>query len=148
MNRPRRGNSKAEDNTNSAWFHNRGKSLIKINTMLLGKTATNPSSFVTSKSTVSVKFMLKNPFAGNNINTGWFGNKSPCVILLEGIKFITHGGKPKRIQKSTFVCGGNERNCRSGREIKSFGWKKKAAFATCAHDMIIGRRWNGDGIRW
>jgi hypothetical protein len=54
-----------------------------------------------------MKFVAKNPLARDNINTRWFGNKRPHVILLKGIKLIAHGGEPKRIKKSMLVGGGN-----------------------------------------
>lgn len=148
MNRPRRGNSKTKNNTNSAWFNNRRKSLIKVNTMLLGETTTHPTSFVTSESAIGMKFMTKNPFARNNVNTRRFGNKSPCIILLKSFKFIAHSRKPERVKKSSLITGWNRRDGWGGGKIETFGGEKKSSFSTGAHDMIIGERWYKNGIGW
>ena len=94
MNRPGRRNSKTENNSNSAGFNNWRESLIIVNPRLLRKTPTDPTSLVTCKRAIRMKFVSKNPLAGDDIGTRWFGNERPGVVLKKSIEFVTHGRVP------------------------------------------------------
>ena len=72
VNRPRGRDIKTKNNTNSAWFNDRRESLVEIDSMLLRKTPTDPSSLIACKSTVSVKLVLKNPLTGDDIGVSGF----------------------------------------------------------------------------
>ena len=115
MNRPRGRNNNTKNDTNSTWFDNRRESLMIIDAVLLRKTMADPTGFISSKSTISVKFVPKNPFTGDNIGISWFGNEGPCIILSESIKLIAHSSMSERIKKGTLVSCGNWRNSCSGR---------------------------------
>jgi hypothetical protein len=97
MNWPRRTNNKTKKNMNGLRTDNRRESLIESNTILLREPTTDPSCFISSKRTISMKFVMENLFTRNNISTGRFGNKTPSVILKKRIKLITHSRMTKRI---------------------------------------------------
>jgi hypothetical protein len=49
------------------WFDNRTEGLIEVNTWALCKTAENPARLVSLKGTVSLKLVLENPLAGDDM---------------------------------------------------------------------------------
>ena len=52
-----------EDGANGARLNDGRESFFIVNAMLLRKTATNPASFITRKTTVGMEFLTENPFA-------------------------------------------------------------------------------------
>ena len=94
MNKPGRRNSKTENNSNGAGFNNWRESLIIINPRLLRKTPTEPTSLITCKRAIRMKFVLKDPLAGDDIGTWWFGNERPCIVLKKHVEFVAHGRVP------------------------------------------------------
>jgi hypothetical protein len=70
VHRPRVRESQAEDDSDSSRLHNRAESFIIINTRTLSKTAQDPSSLVTIKSTICQELVPKNPFTSNNVDAG------------------------------------------------------------------------------
>src|SRR4051812_34434925 len=67
MNRPRRRHNNAKDSTNSAGIDNWRESLIIINVVLLRVTTAYPSSLITCKTSIGIKFVTNNPFTGDYI---------------------------------------------------------------------------------
>jgi hypothetical protein len=88
---------------NGVRVNNGRKDFIVVNTFLLRITMAYPSSFVASKTTISMKLVTKNPFSRNNVGIRGTRNKLPSVIFKQGIKFVFHGGSPMRIKKSGFI---------------------------------------------
>ena len=68
MDGPKRRDGDAKYSTNSAGFDNWRESLIIIDAVLLRVTTTYPSSFVACKTSIGIKFVSKNPFAGYYIS--------------------------------------------------------------------------------
>lgn len=110
MDRPRGGDSQAENNPNGARLNNGRERFVKINAWLLRVTAAHPASLVARKRTVRVKFMTENPLARDDIGTRWARNKRPCVVENESVVLLLHGLEPVWIKESSLVghgYGGN-----------------------------------------
>ena len=70
MNWPGRRDGDAKDIANSVGLDNWRESLIIIDAVLLRVTTAYPSSLITCKTPIRIKFMAKNPFARNDICIG------------------------------------------------------------------------------
>jgi hypothetical protein len=70
MNWPGRRDGDAKNSVNSAGLDNWRESLIIIDAVLLRVTTTYPSSLITCKTPIRIKFMAKNPFARDYIYIG------------------------------------------------------------------------------
>lgn len=67
---------------NRGHMSNRSKHVIMITTMLLLKTTSNKTSFITLKRTITAGHDLVNPFTGNMTDVR-MGNKIPCAGTLK-----------------------------------------------------------------
>lgn len=79
MDNPRLGGSQRENNRNGCWFDHETKSLIKISVGFFRKTTNYPTSLVTSKTTIGMKFMTKDTFTKDNIGN-WHGTRDQVLL--------------------------------------------------------------------
>ena len=94
------------------------KSFIEVNTGLLSEPSNNPTCFVTSKGSIRVKFVVKNPLATNDICAWWWRNKRLGAVVHEGVVFFLHGLAPRGITKSNkIIMRDRRRDC--GSEIET-----------------------------
>ena len=63
MNWPSMGDGDAEYNADRSRFDNRTKSLVVVNTRLLGESTYDPPGLVPSKTAISAKLVLEDPLA-------------------------------------------------------------------------------------
>jgi hypothetical protein len=74
------------------------KSFIVINTMLLRVTMADPTSYVTSKSTIGFFFFTKDPFARDYVSVWRARDQLPSVVCKRSTVFILHGSSPVGIK--------------------------------------------------
>ena len=109
MNRPMTRYSKAKNSANGGRLDHMNESLVIIYAMLLRKSLNHPTSFVTSKRTIRMIFMLENPLSCHDISTRRPRNKTPSTIINQSLKLICHSCSPIRIRKCTAIIGRNGR---------------------------------------
>jgi hypothetical protein len=85
--RPTTRNSQREEHTDGSRFHNWAEGVLIIKTIALLETLGNQARLVPLNGSISMPLDFENPFAINNIDT-WLGrNKSPGIILENGLIF-------------------------------------------------------------
>jgi hypothetical protein len=89
-----------ENNTDGGWFDDRAESLVEVNARLLCETTNDPTCLVTSKRSIGIEFVTKNPFATDDVGAGRGRDESPGLVLEKSIIFVLHGLAPGRITKS------------------------------------------------
>ena len=104
VDRPRTssGNSKEEANSNS--LGNRGEAVEVIHTLNQVVSFGDKALLVAIECTIGIEFSLKNLTATNSSLTWWKRSELPCVILLEGPKFLKHGKTPFENETSLIIC--------------------------------------------
>jgi hypothetical protein len=142
MNGPGTGQSQSENNTDSSRFDNRAESFIIVDTWMLSEASKNPASLVAIKRTISKKFMSKDPFTGDKVDSRRSRNQFPSVVGLKSIKLGLHGRPPLRISEGS---ADGRRNGREGpsMKIQPVDRLREARFATSPHAVIIDDRHNG-----
>ena len=80
---------------------------MKIDTRLLGITATDPTGLVTSEGPVRIELVTKHPFSSDHISAGRTREEIPGMIEKERAILVFHGAKPMRVQESSLVGRGN-----------------------------------------
>ena len=145
MDRPIPGMSQSDDYANCSRLDNRAECFIIINTGLLSKPAKNPASLVSIQRAISMKFVLENPFTGDNICLGRTRNEVPSVVVGESSKFLFHGLAPVRIGKSV-ATRARERGEDLG--VQTEARLPEPDLPTGSHTMGIGDRWDGNSPSW
>jgi hypothetical protein len=80
-----------ENNTDGGWFDDGAESLIEVNARLLCETTNDPTCLVTSKRSIGIEFVTKNPFATDDVGTGRGRDERPGLVLEKSVIFFLHG---------------------------------------------------------
>ena len=91
---------------------NEGEAVKVIHTLNLIVSFGDKARLVAIYCTIGIKLCFKNPTITNCSLTWWKRSELPCVIILEGLKFLEHGKTPFRKKESLIICnnirkGGN-----------------------------------------
>lgn len=127
----------AEDDPYGGRLDHRAEGLVVVDAMLLGEAANDPTSFVTSKGTIGVVFVLEHPLARDHIGAGGSWNKGPSAVVDEGLIFVGHSRTPIGIGQGAAVVTRQGR-CRSvdGGEVQLLDWPGHTFLGTCDH--VVG----------
>lgn len=100
----------------------------------------DPTGLISSKRTIRVKFVLKDPFVGDNIGTRQRGDERPSAILKKSNIFFLHSTQPIEIFESTTVGRRDMRqgSC-DGRKVETINWSTKPAGYW---QYIVSSRWS------
>lgn len=74
------GECDGENDTNSSWPNDGVESFIKINDLLLIESTEDQTCLMAIESTVPLEFVMKNPFAENDVCIGRGTHKIPCTV--------------------------------------------------------------------
>ena len=96
------GNNKEEANSDS--LCNRGEAIKVIHTHNLIVSLGNKARLVAIDCTIEIELSFKKPTTTNSRLTWWKKSELPCVILLEGPKFLRHGKTPFKNEASLIIC--------------------------------------------
>jgi hypothetical protein len=91
---------KSEYGSGCGWLHHESKCLAKVDAWALCEAAHDSSWLVSLEAAVGMKFVLQDPFAGDDVGAGWARNKAPGVVRLEGIEFPLYRSSPLRVMQS------------------------------------------------
>jgi hypothetical protein len=86
--------SNSEDNPYSGGLDDWTERLIIINTWTLRVATDNPTSLVTSKTTIRVELMTVNPLPSDDVGMRRTGNKGPSLVVNKSVVLISHGRTP------------------------------------------------------
>jgi hypothetical protein len=118
MNRPPSRSCNTQHNLNCTLFNHRIESLIIINTRLLIKSSSNPTSLILGKSTISIVLQLSKPSPSNDINSWRTRNKTSDTVIHRCFELISHSSSPVGISKrTTIVTRNNRTNCRRSSQV-------------------------------
>jgi hypothetical protein len=118
MNRPLSRSCNTQHSPNRTLFNPRTESLIIINTRLLIKSSSNPTSLILGQSTISIVLQLLKPSPSSDINSWRTRNKTPGIVIHQCLELISHSSSPVGISKRTAVVTRNSRsNCRSSSQV-------------------------------
>jgi hypothetical protein len=92
--------SERKNDADGGGFDDGTESLVEINARLLCETTNNPVCLVTSKISIGIEFVTKNPFATYDISTRRGRDESPGLVLEKSAIFFLHGLAPRGITKS------------------------------------------------
>jgi hypothetical protein len=87
---PSPNRSHDKKSANSSHMSNRSKSLIIISTMVLLKTMSNKTSFISLKRTIRVSLNLIYPLTSDRMNTWGTGHKISRASPLKGSNLLSH----------------------------------------------------------
>ena len=146
MHRPVTGDGEGQDSADGGRFHDRAKSFVEVDAVLLGKTAEDPASLVAIKGAIGFELMTIYPFAGDDVGAGRTRDELPRVVEAERVVLALHGGTPIVVIESRTVCPRNRRHdiCM---KIEVLYGLPKTAFSPSGHVVLIDNRSDGDGIR-
>jgi hypothetical protein len=82
---------------NGGRLDNRAECLIIVDAWTLRVSTNHPASFVSSKSSVRVKFVPKDPFIGDHICMRRVRNERPGVVVEKSLVFVRHSSTPERV---------------------------------------------------
>jgi hypothetical protein len=107
MNGPGVGDGQGEHHVERGRLGNRAEGLIIVNVRLMGEGTKDPLSLVPFQRAVIVEFVLKDPFASDNVGANWARDKIPCVVGDQGSKFFFHGTAPIQTNEGNAEGGGH-----------------------------------------
>jgi hypothetical protein len=70
MDRPILRHNERKNDADGGGFDDGTESLVEVNARLLCETTNNPACLVTSKRSIGIEFVMKNPFATYDVSTG------------------------------------------------------------------------------
>lgn len=134
---PRSGCGNAENNSDGHQFQDWAECLVVVDAVQLREAMNHPSCLVASKRANRVEFMFENPLASYHISTRRSREKSPGVIVDQGLVLIHHSCSPVLISKCAAVVGRNLRNYGSGSgEIQVLDRRLQGAgLGACQHPL-------------
>ncbi len=146
VHRPITGDGEGQDSADGGRFHDRAKSFIEVDAVLLGKTAEDPASLVAIKGAIGFELVMIYPFAGDDVGAGRTRDELPRVVEAERVVLALHGGTPIVVVESRTVCPRNRRHdiCM---KIEALYGLPKTVFSPGGHVVLIDNRSDGDGIR-
>jgi len=97
MNRPILRESHGQNSANSCRLDDWAESLIIINTGALCEATKHRASLVSVERAVSMKLVMKNPLAGDDVGAEGTWNKVPPVVGEQGTILLFHRSAPIRI---------------------------------------------------
>lgn len=95
--------SERKNDADGGRFDDGTESLVEVNARLLCETTNNPTCLMTSKGSIGVEFVTKDPFTTDDVSTGRGRNKSPGLVLEKSVVFFLHGLAPRGITKSNKI---------------------------------------------
>ena len=105
--RPMTNRSHSEKSADSGHVGYGSERLIIIASLLLLKTTSHKTSFVTLKRTIGASLDLIDPLACDGANTGRRGNKIPRASALKGSNLLSHRKLPFRLSHVITVGSGH-----------------------------------------
>jgi hypothetical protein len=85
-------------------LHNRAESPIEVDAGPLSETSKNPPSLVALESSISMKLVLEDPLAGDDVGAGRARNEVPGVVVQESSVFGFHSLVSIWISESATEC--------------------------------------------
>jgi hypothetical protein len=105
----------SEHGADAGMLHHRTKSLIEVHARVLGEPPKHPTCLVPVKRTVSLKLVLKDPHAGDDVGPWRLWYQVPCPIGQEGLVFLFHGVPQVGVSERATDRGRGGRQCWGGR---------------------------------
>jgi hypothetical protein len=103
MDRPILRHSERKNDADGGRFDDGTEGLVEVNARLLCETTNNPTCLVTSKRSIGIEFVTKDPFATYDVSTGRGRDESPGLVLEKSVIFFLHGLAPRGITKSNKI---------------------------------------------
>lgn len=72
--------------------------------------ANHPPRFVLLEGAICSRFVAEDPFALDDISSGWPGNELPCLVAGESCKLFTHSSEPVGIAEGATDRSGDRRD--------------------------------------
>src|SRR6266540_5063370 len=79
VHRPITGDGEGRDSADGGRFHDRAKSFVEVDAVLLGKTSEDPASLVAIKGAIGFELMTIYPFAGDDVGARRTRDELPRV---------------------------------------------------------------------
>jgi hypothetical protein len=86
--------NKSKYGAGCGWLYHESKCLAKVDAWVLCEAVHDPSCLVSLEAAVRMKFVLEDPFAGDDVGARWARNKALGVVQLEGIEFPLYHSSP------------------------------------------------------
>jgi hypothetical protein len=103
MDRPILRHNERKNDADGGRFNDGTESLVEVNARLLCETTNNPTCLVASKRSIGIEFVMKDPFATDDVSTGRGRDESPGLVLEKSVIFFLHGLAPRGITKSNKI---------------------------------------------
>lgn len=89
--------------TDNGYFCNRRKSLLIIHTILLSKTLSNQSNYISLNGLISLSFNFINPMTTNYAFALWKLHQIPSIYFMQHWEFLNYSLLPKGIKNCLYI---------------------------------------------
>lgn len=94
MNQPLALGGETEHRTHCHWFDNRAVRFAIVDSRSLCESTDNPPGLVAIEASIFFEFVMKDPFATDDVGTVGVRNEFPLVVGKQGIEFLLHRFAP------------------------------------------------------